>query len=380
MSAYFNTEYPSIGHLKAKAKLRIPRFAFEYLDGGANEEINMVKNHDDFREIEFLPEYIKDYHGANFKKTLFGREYDAPFGVAPIGLQGLIWPNSPEILAKAAVEQNIPFILSTVSTSSIERISKITDGNFWFQLYHPAKDELRDDLLKRAEASGCEVLVLLADTPTFGLRYKDIKNGLSMPPKMSVRNMLQIMVKPEWALKTLYHGQPGFQSLTQYMDKGLNLSQLGKFMNETFNGRLNEDKIKAIRDRWKGKLVIKGIVNEVDLAKVSSLGADGIIISNHGGRQIDAGESTIHSLQRIAKKSDLVTMIDGGMRSGVDIAKSVACGADFTFMGRPFMYGVGALGANGGHHTINMFKTQLKQVMEQLGCHELSELPARRML
>lgn len=373
---YFNTQYPSIEDLKQRARQRMPRFAFEYLDGGANEEVNLRKNHEDFKGVELYPEYIRPYHGAALGTEILGQAYEAPFGIAPIGLQGLMWPNSPVILAKAAAAHKVPFVLSTVSTASIEQVAQATNGQFWFQLYHPAEDKLRDDLLRRAWDSGCRTLVVLADTPTFGIRYKDVKNGLSMPPKMSVSNILQIMMRPNWALQTLYYGQPNFLSLKPYMPKGLNLSQLGKFMNDTFNGRLTEDKLTVIRDNWKGKLVVKGVVNEKDLDRCVEIGADGIIVSNHGGRQIDAGESTIRSLRRLTKinAGRLSLMMDGGVRSGVDIARALACGADFVFMGRPFMYGVGALGSKGGLHTITMLKRQLTQVMEQLGCEHVNDL------
>lgn len=366
----FNSNYPSIAHLKKKASKKIPRFAFEYLSGGANEEVNMARNKSDIQEVVLQAEYLKNLKKPDLTTTLFSKTYAAPFGIAPVGLQGLIWPNSPEILAKAAHTYNIPFVLSTVTTASIERTAEITEGDFWFQLYHPAEDQLRDQLLKRAWDAGCRVLVLLADTPSFGIRYKDIRNGLSMPPTVSARNIVQIMGKPEWALRTLYHGQPAFEILKPYMPKNLNLSQLGKFMNDTFDGRLTENKIAEIRKSWKGKLVIKGIVNKLDAAKAVKLGADGIIVSNHGGRQHDAGPSAIASLKSLAAKfnQELTIMMDGGIRSGPDIARCLAAGADFVFMGRPFMYGVAALGAKGGNHTISLFKKELFQVMDQIGC------------
>lgn len=373
----FDTRYPSIEDLRTKAKQRIPKFAFEYLDGGCNEEINLRKNTTDIREVELLPNYLARHEASSMKTELFGHEYDAPFGIAPVGLQGLMWPKSPEILAKAAFQQNIPFVLSTVTTSSIERIGEITEGKAWFQLYHPSENKIRDHIIKRAEESGCDVLVILCDVPTFGFRPKDIRNGLAMPPKMSVKNILQILGKPNWALQTLINGQPSFESLKPYMEKNLDLKQLGNFMDQTFSGRLNEEKIKPIRDLWKGKLVLKGVANELDAEQAVKLGLDGIIVSNHGGRQLDAGESTIKPLTRIAEKyADKITvMMDSGLRSGPDIARTLASGAKFTFMGRSFMYGVSALGKKGGHHTISLLKTQLQQIMEQIGCEKVEDFP-----
>lgn len=373
----YNSNYPAVADLRAKAKKRIPKFAFEYLDGGCNEDTNIVKNTAEIRAVELVPEYLSTHSVSSMKTELFGQVYDAPFGIAPVGLQGLMWPKSPEILAKAAFEHNIPFVLSTVTTSSIETIAEITEGKAWFQLYHPAEDRVRDSIIKRAEVAEMPVLVILSDVPTFGFRPRDIRNGLAMPPKMTIRNMLQILGKPNWALQTLFNGQPNFETLKPYMPKGLNLAQLGKFMDKTFAGRLNEEKIKPIREMWKGKLVIKGIANEVDAEKAIKLGIDGLIVSNHGGRQLDAGESSIKPLHRIAEKygQQIKVMMDSGIRSGPDVARSMASGAVFTFLGRAFMYGVAALGKEGGDHTISILKRQLQQVMEQICCEDTADFP-----
>jgi L-lactate dehydrogenase (cytochrome) len=303
--------------------------------------------------------------------------YDAPFGIAPVGLQGLMWPNAAEILAKAAFKHNIPFVLSTVTTSSIERIGEITEGKFWFQLYHPADNNLRDDILKRAADAGCKTLCVLCDVPTFGFRPRDIRNGLAMPPRMTLANMFQVMGRPNWAINTLIHGQPEFAIMKKYMPKGLNMGQLGAYMNATFSGRVNEEKIAPIRDMWKGNLVLKGVASEQDTEMAIRLGFDGIIVSNHGGRQLDAGQSSIKSLSPIVDKykDKLSIMMDSGLRSGPDIARTLACGADFTFLGRTFMYAVAALGTEGGDHMINILKTQLKQVMEQVCSAEVHDLP-----
>ncbi len=366
----YNTNYPGIDDLRNKAQKKIPGFAFEYLDGGCNEDVNLHKNTSELRDVELKPLYLTKHTKSDLKTNLFGHTYDAPFGISPIGLQGLMWPNAPKILAKAAFENNIPFILSTVTTASIEEIGEITEGRAWFQLYHPADNSLRDDLIKRAEAAKYPVLVILSDVPTFGYRPRDIRNGLGMPPKMTFKNMLQIAGKPEWALRTLINGQPEFANMKPYMPKGLNMKELGLYMNKTFAGRLNEEKIKPIRDKWRGKLVIKGVASEEDAETAIKLGLDGIIVSNHGGRQLDAGESAIKSLEHIAKKyKDQITiMMDSGIRSGPDIARTLATGAAFAFLGRTFMYGVSALGQEGGQHVISILKTQLQQVMEQICC------------
>ena len=378
MAIKFDTRYPSIDDLRARAQKKIPKFAFEYLDGGCNEDVNLLRNTSELREVQLKPNYLRTHKGSSLKTKLFGIEYDAPFGIAPVGLQGLMWPNSPEILAKAAFEHNIPFILSTVTTTSIERVSELTEGKAWFQLYHPTENSLRDDIINRAAGAECRVLVILCDVPTFGFRPRDIRNGLAMPPKMSVKNILQVFGRPHWAIQTLKHGQPNFATLKPYMPKGLDLKQLGKFMDQTFSGRLNEEKIKPIRDMWKGKLVLKGVASEFDTEEAIRLGIDGIIVSNHGGRQLDAGQSTIKPLGTIAEKygDKIEVMMDSGVRSGPDVARAMASGAKFTFMGRSFMYGVSALGTEGGNHTISLLKTELQQVMEQLCCENTKDFPS----
>ncbi|WP_336837566.1 alpha-hydroxy acid oxidase [Sphingobacterium siyangense] len=377
----YNTRYPSVEDLKIKAKKRIPRFAFDYLTGGANEELNLARNENDFDNILLKPQYLLASEEIDLSVELFGRRYSAPFGVSPIGLQGLMWPNAPEILAKAAAKNDIPYILSTVSTSSIERIAEVSDGKAWFQLYHPTENRLRDDIIKRLEAVECPVLVVLVDVPAFGLRYREIKSGLSMPPKMSIANILQTFACPTWGIETLKHGIPSFATLKPYMEKGLDLAQLGQFMNRTFTGKVDVEKIKAIRDLWKGPLVLKGIATDEDMQAAIALGVDGVIVSNHGGRQLDASESSINSLIHLASnpeyKKKIKIMLDGGIRSGVDLARAHAVGSDFNFMGRPFMYGVGALGNEGGEHTINMFKTHLFQVMKQLSLSKIEDFPKR---
>ena len=372
---FMDYRYPSVNELRERSKKKVPKFAFEYLDGGCHDDVNLKRNTQRIRDIELKPKYLVEQNNKalDLRTKIFDHTYSLPFGMAPIGLQGLMWPKATEILAKASFDHNIPFILSTVSTASIEKISEITEGKAWFQLYHPSDKKITKDLLKRAEESGIKTLVILADVPSFGYRPRDIKNGLSMPPKMTLSNLFQILKSPEWAIKTLINGQPNFEVLKPYMPKNLNLSQLGKFMDETFSGRLNEEKIKYLRDLWKGKLVIKGTESLHDVEKAYQLGLNGIIISNHGGRQVDVGQATIDSLKSIAPiyNNKIEIMMDSGIRGGADIARVLAHGANFTFLGRSFMYGVSALGTKGGNHTITMLKKQLTQVMEQLSCKQI---------
>lgn len=381
MEDHFDPRFPSIEHLRERAARRLPRFVLEYLEGGCNSEINLRRNTDEIREVRLMPRYLGDFKGADLRTELFGETYEAPFGVSPIGLQGMIWPRATQILAEAATKHGLPFILSTVATASIETVAEITGGKAWFQLYHPVEEDLRNKLLDRVEAAGLPVLVILADTPVFGYRPREIRNGLAMPPKMTLRNIAQMMTRPHWSFAQLANGVPEFATLKPYLPGGLDMKHLGLFMNRTFSGRLNPARLASLRDRWKGKLVVKGLVSEEDVETALGIGVDGIIVSNHGGRQLDAGESTVAPLTRLARRfGDRTTlMLDSGLRSGPDIACALASGARFGFLGRSFMYGVAALGEKGGDHTMTMLKRQLRQVMEQLACERTDGFAEHRV-
>ncbi len=378
MTFTINTNYPSIEHLRKRAKRRMPRFAYDYLTEGCNDDLNVSKNTQEIRDIELMPSYLTDYRSSSLKKELFGQVYDVPFGITAVGLQSLMWPKTPEILAQTSVDYNIPFMLSTVTTMSIEDAAKITNGRFWFQLYYPKEQATREDILKRAHDNGAEVLVLLSDVPTFGYRPRDIYNGLGMPPKMLLRNIINCCFKPQWGIETLQNGgMPRFKTLEKYMPGGMDLRQLGVFMDDFFDGKLTVDRIKGIQDIWPGKIVIKGVASVEDAQTAMDLGVDGIIVSNHGGRQLDAGPTTIKTLKPIVEqcKSKITIMMDSGMRTGPDIARVLASGADFVFMGRPFMYGTGALGKKGGDQAAAILKREFQQVMEQLNCERVEDLP-----
>jgi isopentenyl diphosphate isomerase/L-lactate dehydrogenase-like FMN-dependent dehydrogenase len=338
--------------------------------------IGMRRNRADIEAVQLRSELLSPFAGSELKVNLFGHSYNAPFGIAPIGLQGLMWPKSPEILAKAAAKMNIPCILSTVSSSSLEHIAEVSQGNAWFQLYNPSDEVIRRDLLKRIVAAQYRVLVVTVDVPTFGYRPRDIRNGLAMPPKMNLTNILQMLSRPPWLLATAKAGIPQMETLKPYMPKGMPSDQLAAFMNKTVMGRVDIEGLRPIRDQWKGPLIIKGLISESDVAAAIQLGADGVVMSNHGARQLDLGESPVKPLQRVSKKyaGKIKFFMDSDLRSGSNIAAALACGADFVLLGRPFVYSVGALGNNGGIHMINLLTQQLSQIMNQLGCEHVADL------
>ncbi len=377
MKDYFNKKLPDIESLRQHAQKRIPKFAFDYLENGCNEEVGIDRNRAAIQSVQLRSRFLQPTVKSDPSTEIFGHTYSAPFGIAPIGLQGLVWPKAPEILAQAAKELNVPYILSTVSSAGLEQIAEISEGHAWYQLYNPTDDDIRQDLLQRIQTAGYKVLVVTVDVPTFGFRPRDMKNGLSMPPKMSLKNVVQMASNPRWLWETALAGKPEMQTLKPYMSPGMPVDDLMDFMNKTVMGRVDIEGLKPIRDFWKGPMVVKGLINEEDVKDAISLGADGVVISNHGARQLDNGEAPVEPLKRISKKyhKDLKIFMDSGLRSGSNIAAALACGADFTFLGRPFVYGVGALGKKGGVHTINSLRIQLEQVMNQLGCESVKDLP-----
>ncbi|MBB1271894.1 alpha-hydroxy acid oxidase [Psychromonas sp. SR45-3] len=371
----FHSKYPDYSRMRDRSKRNIPKFVFDYLEGGCFDNIAVEANRRAFRNIKLAPQYLKPFKGCDLSTTLFGKTYQAPFGIAPIGLQGLIWPNAPVILAKAAKDHNIPYILSTVSSDSIETIVNIAEENAWFQLYNPVDETIQDAIFSRLKACGYKNLVVTVDIPTFGFRPNDIANGLTMPPKFSLNNFIDVCRVPKWGLSTLKHGIPRFKNLEPYMkERKLDLPEMMRIM---AMGKVDVDGLKRIRDKWPGNLIIKGVCSKVDLNLIKEINADGIIVSNHGGRQLDASESPIELLNKITPgdlPSNLQIMMDSGVRSGVDVATALASGASFTFLGRFFMYAVSALGNKGGDHAIELLNAQLTQVLEQIRCEKPSQL------
>jgi len=377
MPATFDHRYPTVEDLRAAARRRIPGFVFDFLDGGCNDDVNLRRNVEDFRAVELHPRYLRPRGRVSLETELFGTVWSAPFGVCPVGLQGLIWPGACEALARAAAARRLPFILSTTTTADPETIGRITEGRHWFQFYVPVEADLREKLLRRVEDSGCRVLVLLADVPVFGYRPRDIRNRFAVPPRIGPRTVLQMLARPSWGLAMLARGTPTFATLRPYLPPGIDLRQLADFMNRTFTGRLTGDDLSRIRDRWKGTLVLKGVATPEDAEEAAARGLDGVIVSNHGGRQLDAGQSSIRALPAIVEAvgSRMQVMIDSGVRSGPDVARALAVGARFAFLGRAFMYGAAALGDRGGEQVAEMIGRQLEQVMEQIGCERTVDLP-----
>ncbi len=357
-----------IEDLKNHAKSRIPRFAFNYLEGGCNQNVAVRRNRKALNKIILRPDYLTSSVSPNLSTEILGQTYAMPFGIAPLGLSGLVWPGASLMHARAAKANNIPFVLSTVSTVSIEDAAAAAEDMFWFQLYPPADKTILDDLLRRVKATGSKNLVVTVDVPSPGHRPKDTRSGLSVPPKIRLGSVLQSMRCPFWCLRTLREGLPQFATLQPYMKDLTNMNDHANFVRHHLREPVDDIMLQKLREQWKGNLIVKGINHVDDAVRAADIGVDAIILSNHGGRQLDAAQSPVDVLSKMSEtvKNRLVVMADSGVESGVDIARFLANGAQFVFSGRSFLYGVAAHGEPGAQHVIDLLSDELTQVMMQV--------------
>lgn len=377
-------EFPSLEYMEAKAKRNIPGFARDYVTNGLGSGVSVRKNREALDAVELMPRYLSAADKPNIRTHFMGHDYHAPFGVAPMGLSGLVWPRAERILARAAVDHNIPYTLSTVSTARLEDIRRIAGENAWFQLYTPQEPHVLKDILRRCDVSGYETLMVTVDVPYKTRRAHDIRNGLSVPPRFDLRSLWQMMTHPEWSLRMLASGVPQFVNLTPYQEgegKGNvkeTIEKGTKFIEERMGLHITPELFSQIRDMWPRTLYAKGVLDPAEAKAYMDLGADGIIVSNHGGRQLDAAPASATMLPEIrnAVGPDVPLLVDGGVRSGLDVARMLALGADFVMIGRPFLYSVAALDKKGGYHAMELLKAELQGAMGQLGAATVDELPS----
>ncbi len=371
-------ELPSIDDLEQRARRRIPHFAWEYLASGTGAEQAVERNLDGLARVQFVPQLLKGVIEPQVETELFGVTYDAPIGIAPVGLTGLVWPGADAALASTAAANRIPYTLSTVATETPEVAGQHAKGMGWFQLYPPRDHEIRADMLDRVAASGFTTLVVTADVPAPSRRERQRKARVRVPPVIGPKLVFQAAIHPAWTLGVLRHGLPRFRGLEKYIDRATLRSAAG-FVGARLGGTLGWDYLAEVRALWDGPLVVKGIVDPGDAQRCIDLGADAVQVSNHGGRQLDAIPAAIDLLPPIVEQigDQAKVLFDSGVRSGLDVARAVALGADFVFCGRAFMFGLGALGPAGPAHAYQILKEGLVNTMAQCGCTTLGELSTR---
>lgn len=350
--------------------------AWEYLASGTGAEEALNRNTDAFRNITLNPRFVTAPVVPDTSVRLFGHTHDIPFGVAPVGLSSLMWPNAEAILARAAVNAGSVYGLSTVAGASLEDIGNITGDRGWFQLYTPRDKSVRHDILKRAQTAGYSALLVTVDVPTGSRRERQRRAGVAMPPAITPRLIFDLLTHPTWSLATLKNGPPKFRILERYAPQN-ELSNPTGFIGRELNSHTTPDDLADIREHWNGPMLVKGVMTKADIEMSLQAGADGFVVSNHGGRQLDIAPAAIDLLPQLAEAcSGRATVIyDSGVRSGADIVRALALGAEFVLLGRAFLFGVGALGAKGGDHTFNMLREEVINVMIQLGCEKVSDLP-----
>jgi L-lactate dehydrogenase (cytochrome) len=367
--------YPSISDLQKRARKRIPHIAWEYLDCGTGDEKGIARNLDRMAEILMVPRFMKGELKPDTSATLFGQTFNAPFGMAPVGLSGLMWPEAEKILAATAAKYRIPYSLSTVATRTPEVIGPIAGDMGWFQLYPPRERDLRNDMIKRARDSGFRALVVTADVPVPSRRERTARAGLRTPPRITPRFIYEAIKHPSWTYYTLKAGLPKLRSVEKYTDSK-QLGNLATFVEQKIGRTLSWDYLKEVRDEWQGPLILKGVVHPSDAEKAIEIGVDGIQVSNHGARQFDAAPAAIDSLPVIARlvKGRAAVLYDSGVRSGLDILRALALGAEMVLLGRGFIYGVSALGKIGGDHVAEILMADLQVNMAQMGYASLKDI------
>ena len=370
--------YPSIEDLRRRAKERIPYFAWEYIDSGTGADECVRRNRAALESITLVPQFMKGAFEPQLTTRLFNVDYAVPFGVSPVGLTALMWPRAERILARTAAVYRFPYTLSTAATEAPETIGPLADGMGWFQLYPPRQADIRRDLIHRARDAGFTTMLVTADVPIASRRERQVRAGVVVPPKITPRMLYRCMVRPAWSMATLVAGSPRFRGLEKYIN-GSDMRDMLTFIGQELGGSLDWDYLDAGRQEWDRPLVLKGILTSAEAERAVALGFDGIMVSNHGGRQFDGAPAAIDALPAIAHavgertKCFLTAACAAGWIWG-----ALALGADFILLGRAFMYGVAALGRRGGDHVADLLKADLINNMIQLGCTTTAELHERR--
>jgi L-lactate dehydrogenase (cytochrome) len=360
----------TIEELRVLAQKRVPRMFYDYADSGSWTESTYRANESDFQKIKLRQRVAVNMENRSTASTMIGQPVAMPVAIAPTGLTGMQHADGEILAARAAKKFGIPFTLSTMSICSIEDVSKGTDGHpFWFQLYVMRDRDFIERLIERARAANCSALVITLDLQILGQRHKDLKNGLSAPPKLTIANMINIATKPRWALGMLGTSRREFGNIVGHVKGVENMGSLSAWTAQQFDPRLNWGDVEWIKKRWGGKIILKGIQDVEDARLAVESGADAMIVSNHGGRQLDGAQSSIEALPAIvdAVGKQIEVHMDGGIRSGQDVLKARALGAHGTYIGRAFLYGLGAMGQPGVEKALQIIHNELDLTMAFCG-------------
>ena len=365
-----------IADLKRLARRRVPKMFFDYADSGAWTESTYRANEDDFKKIKLRQRVLVDMTNRSLGTTMIGEKVSMPVALAPTGLTGMQHADGEMLAAQAAEAFGVPFTLSTMSICSIEDVASVTKKPFWFQLYVMKDRDFVKNLIDRAKAAGCSALVLTLDLQILGQRHKDIRNGLSAPPKFTPKHIWQMATRPGWCLGMLGTQRRTFRNIAGHAKNVTDLSSLSSWTAEQFDPQLNWNDVAWIKEQWGGKLILKGILDAEDARMAAKSGADAIIVSNHGGRQLDGAPSSISMLQPIVEAvgDQIEVHVDGGIRSGQDVLKARALGAQGVFIGRPFLYGLGALGKDGVTLALEIIRKELDVTMALCGKRDINEI------
>ncbi|MEM8776927.1 MAG: alpha-hydroxy acid oxidase [Pseudomonadota bacterium] len=361
-----DARYPAVSDLRARARKRVPHFVWEYLDSGTGVEATTRRNRTALDAVRLMPSILHGELDYDLATSFLGQDFDLPVGIAPVGMSGLIWPNAEKHLARAAAKANLPYTLSTVASQSPEDVSGVIGENAWFQLYPPRDPDMRKDVLARAKNAGFKTLVLTVDVPTGSRRERQVRSGLTQPPKITPRILSQIAIRPAWALGMAQMGMPRMRLIDDYAPKTKGLPS-NKHAGYLLRTSPTWDYVKWLREHWDGPFVVKGVLDARNAKALEKEGVNAIWVSNHAGRQFDAAPATIEALPQIKTETKLPLIFDGGAEGGLDILRAIALGADMVMMGRAWHYALAALGPEGPKHLVSVIKSDLEANMGQLG-------------
>ena len=352
------------------SKKRLPKLVFDFIDGASGDDKLAEINSKALDQIRLEPKVFRNVENRNLSKNIFDFHFDYPFGFAPMGMTNLSWPDADKMIAKESAYNNIPTCVSMASSTTLEDMFTFSEGHSWMQIYIFQSEEFIMELLKRAESIGYKVLILTVDVPILSRRARDDRNGFGYPFKIGPKQFLDFALHPQWSLTTLFKGAP------QPMNYVTSKSGDQIFRRKESRGATDWNTLKRVRDAWKGKLIIKGVMNSEDALKIKEAGADAIQVSNHGGRQLDSATASINALPLIRKAlgDDFPILFDSGIRSGSDILRALALGANFVMFGRPLMYAIGADGARGLRRIINLIKEELSTNLGLVGLTDINEV------